>query len=216
MSKETNEEVSILKDDVDSSHSSDDVSAKVELEQLKEQSITPKDGTSTSQFKVLLGSSLLPILSLLITLAVGFKWIGEELEAPLRNSLIQLGTILTTILGGGVVANSGVFIYGRNQVSLLKTKASAAVAEIQARAASYAPVSGTVTELKPGLTSAEFSHGMVSGSPLGASFGNPVSMAKFGISMTLMMLGNPKSGKKATAVKALKAALAALNSLDEE
>jgi hypothetical protein len=205
MAKTKKENTSILQNDVDDSHSTAKVNEAVEFEQAQNDAVLPKEGTNTSSFKLTLISFGVSLISLVLTLAVSLGYIGVDMANNVRETVSQFGLLMTGLFAAGSAAVGTMFVHGRNQVSQIKAKAAANLALAQANASQVGE------------------SGMVQGgvlrdsSPLGAFGMNPMAMATMGINMALMFLGNPKAGtKKAAVVKALRAALAAIQSVQSE
>lgn len=104
----------------------------------------PKEGTQTSSFKVVLLTLALsvagPLLSLFFTIAVGAQWIGDGLAATVRDQLLNILAVVTSVLSGlGVIGGSAVaarFISERGKVSVIKTQGQVAVAKLEAASSS--------------------------------------------------------------------------------
>lgn len=192
----------VLKDDVDDAHDTETVNKAVESEVTLNEAITPKEGMSTSAFKVAVAQFVISLLSLIITFAVGAKWLGAEMADPLRATLTQAMGLVTILFGSGASLSGAFYIHGRNKVAQIKASAAADVVRAKAAAFHLGGVAGEIRTLEPQVG--------IMGGPLGGFGLDPISMAVMGINMAMMFLGNATTGKKAKVVKALRAAAAAL------
>jgi hypothetical protein len=191
--------------DVDNNHNTDAVNKAVESEIANNEAVMPKEGTATSSFKLMVAQLALAVISLFITFAVGAKWIGADMGENLHNTLTQGMTLVTMFFGAGATVVGSFYVHGRNKVAQIKAGAAADI--VRAKANGF--VGGKIEAIAG--EPAQFSSGVLGSSiPMGAFGMSPINMAVMGINMALMFLGNAKTGKKGNAVKALKAAAAAL------
>jgi hypothetical protein len=180
--------------DFDHSHDAESVSRAVEVEQLQETGLMPKDGFKTSQFAVTLATTVIGALFAFLT-AKGYVTAADAPE--LQSALIGVAVV-------GVAWINKKYIEGRNEVSVQKARSAANIAELRARNV-YAggAIAGTVEPVR-----------LESAGPMGGPFsffGGWEESAMLAIQFALLRIGNPKTGsKKAAVAKALRAALAAL------